>query len=146
MIRRPPRTKRTETLFPETTLFRSQRVEGARITASICRHALSARQVAGLEARASVPKSRSQPRWAAVQLASWPGPGSQVLRRFRRRLSEPPDRGGPAMTMPDERVRALVWAGGFLIELTRDQEVPLRLRRKAVSIGRRPGERRVGRG
>ncbi len=40
------------------------------------------------------------------------------------------------MTMPDERVRALVWAGGFLIELTRDQEVPLRLRRKAVSIGR----------
>ncbi len=40
------------------------------------------------------------------------------------------------MTMPDERVRALVWAGGFLIELARDEEVPLRVRRKAVSIAR----------
>src|SRR3546814_7544372 len=27
MIRRPPRTKRTDTLFPYTTLFRSQRIE-----------------------------------------------------------------------------------------------------------------------
>src|SRR3546814_4836057 len=29
MIRRPPRTKRTDTLFPATTLFRSQALYGA---------------------------------------------------------------------------------------------------------------------
>lgn len=40
------------------------------------------------------------------------------------------------MTMPDERMRALIWAGGFLIELARDQNVPLRIRRQAVSIAR----------
>lgn len=26
------------------------------------------------------------------------------------------------MTMPDERTRALLWAGSFLIELARDEE------------------------
>src|SRR3546814_12765978 len=30
MIRRPPRSTRTDTLFPYTTLFRSQRLAGAR--------------------------------------------------------------------------------------------------------------------
>src|SRR3546814_19379120 len=33
MIRRPPRSTRTDTLFPYTTLFRSQADEGARATA-----------------------------------------------------------------------------------------------------------------
>lgn len=28
------------------------------------------------------------------------------------------------MTMPDERTRALLWAGGFLIELARDNSLP----------------------
>ncbi len=40
------------------------------------------------------------------------------------------------MTMPDERSRALVWAGGFLIELARDKSLPLQTRRRAVSIAR----------
>src|SRR3546814_2119704 len=31
MIRRPPRSTRTDTLFPYTTLFRSHRLEGQRI-------------------------------------------------------------------------------------------------------------------
>ena len=38
------------------------------------------------------------------------------------------------MTMPDERSRALVWAGGFMIELARDSNLPLAIRRRAVMI------------
>src|SRR3546814_13680181 len=34
MIRRPPRSTRTDTLFPYTTLFRSQRFRGARAAAA----------------------------------------------------------------------------------------------------------------
>ncbi|WP_103073997.1 BPSL0761 family protein [Solilutibacter silvestris] len=40
------------------------------------------------------------------------------------------------MTMPDERTRALLWAGGFLIELARDNRLPLDIRRHAVVIAR----------
>lgn len=40
------------------------------------------------------------------------------------------------MTMPDERSRALVWAGGFLVELARDQRLPLDVREQAVRIAR----------
>lgn len=40
------------------------------------------------------------------------------------------------MTMPDERTRALLWAGGFLIELARDKSLPLRVRQRAVVIAR----------
>ena len=40
------------------------------------------------------------------------------------------------MTMPHERSRALVWAGGLLIELARDKALPLNLRRRAVAIAR----------
>lgn len=40
------------------------------------------------------------------------------------------------MTMPNERTRALVWAGGFLIELARDHSLPLDVRRRAVVIAR----------
>jgi hypothetical protein len=40
------------------------------------------------------------------------------------------------MTMPVERTRALLWAGGFLIELARDSRLPLDVRRSAVAIAR----------
>lgn len=40
------------------------------------------------------------------------------------------------MTMPDERTRALLWAGGFLIELSRDERLPMDVRRSAVVIAR----------
>lgn len=40
------------------------------------------------------------------------------------------------MTMPDERTRALVWAGGFLIELARDKRLPMDIRKQAVVIAR----------
>src|SRR3546814_4900123 len=45
MIRRPPRSTRTDTLFPYTTLFRSQvdrRCDGARNQAGACDQALPA--------------------------------------------------------------------------------------------------------
>jgi hypothetical protein len=40
------------------------------------------------------------------------------------------------MTIPEERTRALLWAGGFLIELARDDSLPLEIRRRAVVIAR----------
>lgn len=40
------------------------------------------------------------------------------------------------MTMPEERTRALLWAGGFLIELARDKSLPVDIRRQAVIIAR----------
>lgn len=40
------------------------------------------------------------------------------------------------MTMPSERTRALIWAGGLLIELARDRTLPVSLRRRAVMIAR----------
>lgn len=40
------------------------------------------------------------------------------------------------MTTPDERTRALVWAGGFLIELARDKSLPIAVRQRAVVIAR----------
>lgn len=40
------------------------------------------------------------------------------------------------MTMPDERTRALLWAGDLMIEIARDQSLPLKLRRSAVVIAR----------
>lgn len=40
------------------------------------------------------------------------------------------------MTMPDERTRALLWAGGFLIELARNESLPLAIRQRSVTIAR----------
>ena len=40
------------------------------------------------------------------------------------------------MTTPVERTRALLWAGSFLMELARDKNLPLGVRRQAVVIAR----------
>lgn len=40
------------------------------------------------------------------------------------------------MTMPDERTRALLWAGGLLIDIAQDGNLPLTLRRRAIVIAR----------
>ena len=40
------------------------------------------------------------------------------------------------MTIPEERLRALLWAGGLLIEIANDVSVPLPVRRRAVVIAR----------
>lgn len=40
------------------------------------------------------------------------------------------------MTMPSERTRAIVWAGGLLIDIARDRTLPVALRRRAVVIAR----------
>lgn len=41
-----------------------------------------------------------------------------------------------AMTTPVERTRALLWAGGFFIEIARDERLPLDVRQGAVAIAR----------
>lgn len=40
------------------------------------------------------------------------------------------------MSTPAERNRALIWAGGFLVELARDERLPVDMRRRAVTIAR----------
>ena len=40
------------------------------------------------------------------------------------------------MTMPDERTRALLWAGSFLVDIARDEALPTPVRRKAATIAR----------
>ena len=40
------------------------------------------------------------------------------------------------MTIPVERTRAMLWAGGFLIELARDDGLPFAVRQQAVVIAR----------
>lgn len=40
------------------------------------------------------------------------------------------------MTTPSERTRALVWAGAFLVELAKDETLPIEVRRTAVVIAR----------
>lgn len=40
------------------------------------------------------------------------------------------------MTIASERTRALMWVGGFLIELARDERLPLEIRQRAVVIAR----------
>jgi hypothetical protein len=40
------------------------------------------------------------------------------------------------MTMPHERTRALVWAGGFLVDLAHNKKLPVEIRRSAVVIAR----------
>ena len=40
------------------------------------------------------------------------------------------------MTMPDERTRALLWAGSLLVDIAQDESLPLPLRRRAVTIAR----------
>lgn len=40
------------------------------------------------------------------------------------------------MTMPDERSRAVLWAGGFLVQLNYDRRIPIDVRRTAHHIAR----------
>ena len=40
------------------------------------------------------------------------------------------------MTMPNERTRALLWGGSFLIQIAKDKCLPVELRRQAVMIAR----------
>lgn len=40
------------------------------------------------------------------------------------------------MTMPNERTRAMVWAGAFLRELARNTRLPAEVRRTAVFVAR----------
>jgi hypothetical protein len=40
------------------------------------------------------------------------------------------------MSTTEERSRALVWAGGFLVQVNRNRNLPLELRRQATVIAR----------
>src|SRR3546814_20455780 len=89
MIRRPPRSTRTDTLFPYTTLFRSQ--QGGRIGLGGF----------GSSARPAAPGSRRPARHAAAR-GALPRPPS--LRRARALdRGAPGDRVGPAAQAPDSR-------------------------------------------
>lgn len=40
------------------------------------------------------------------------------------------------MSTADEQARAVVWAGGFLVQIAKDESLPLALRQRAVIIAR----------
>ena len=61
---------------------------------------------------------------------------SHAMRRHSGTVVPYRQLGNPEMTTPSERTRALVWGGGFLIEVARDTSLPLALRRKAATIAR----------
>src|SRR3546814_21023326 len=67
MIRRPPRSTRTDTLFPYTTLFRSRRASNSRSSPSMTRAARNIRQAARSR------RSGSRRHWSRAGLmgASW---------------------------------------------------------------------------
>src|SRR3546814_14056542 len=69
MIRRPPRSTRTDTLFPYTTLFRSRPVALAAITS--CTNTSDPRQLiaAGLVARKARAFGLTVPGWVKTSLA-----------------------------------------------------------------------------
>src|SRR3546814_17737418 len=71
MIRRPPRSTRTDTLFPYTTLFRSAGVtEGARLTIEIVREAIPERgrpKLPKAVATAAPPRPRSEEHTSELQ-------------------------------------------------------------------------------
>src|SRR3546814_7764291 len=81
MVRRPPGSTRTDTLFPYTTLFRSRR-RGRRARASV--RATAAEQYRGeaaglLRHRPQVGRSRSRPSWQPHLIA-------KRISRCRRRF------------------------------------------------------------
>src|SRR3546814_9286530 len=81
MIRRPPRSTRTDTLFPYTTLFRSRPVALAAITS--CTNTSDPRQLiaAGLVARKARAFGLTVPGWVKTSLA----PGSPTAERLLTR-------------------------------------------------------------
>src|SRR3546814_12527269 len=70
MIRRPPRSTRTDTLFPYTTLFRSARRQGCRRGRGD-RARLSAADRGGRAVRSGA-RSVARLRWRAFVAARWP--------------------------------------------------------------------------
>src|SRR3546814_13667211 len=99
MIRRPPRSTRTDTLFPDTTLFRSRRVEirwrlGVALFESGDLDRWEAAVVAGLEAAEREHDDRSQWRLRLDEreIAFWRRPGSvdpeDSLRSEERRVGK----------------------------------------------------------
>lgn len=79
----------------------------------------------------SAQDSQTWPKWAYGTRQN-----SQSVRPPGRTLIPRIVTEGSTVTMPDERSRALLWAGGFLIELARDEKLPLAVRRRAVVIAR----------
>src|SRR3546814_9170864 len=100
MIRRPPRSTRTDTLFPYTTLFRSQ--EGTARTAHIgCRRRAARRSGAGGKGRTPAPHHRPRGRTAGrsvrtAQLLADRNPPEGHSRRVQRRYAGRGRAGGPA--------------------------------------------------
>src|SRR3546814_8830041 len=71
MLRRPPRSTRTDTLFPYTTLFRGARLDGdgVRIGAGLCRADAQSYDLADDADRADRAQLRADPRDAKPALA-----------------------------------------------------------------------------
>src|SRR3546814_6210249 len=83
MIRRPPRSTRTDTLFPYTPLFRSARGSSVRGTCSNSRENYSSHIRARRSNREKPPRSASGPRYKIRR-----GAGCRARRRSEEHTSE----------------------------------------------------------
>src|SRR3546814_17183948 len=90
MIRRPPRSTRTDTLFPYTTLFRSRRLD------TLCsRPRTSCRRRRHIGAAGRQRRDRRDgaiPPFGARGAARFPGPGLQARTAYRMARDRPPVR------------------------------------------------------
>src|SRR3546814_5626865 len=90
MIRRPPRSTRTDTLFPYTTLFRSPRLRRYMVLVLQCLGGLAlVLLVAGIAIRLAYPLPELEPRTASAHITDT---GDTPLGRGVARLSR--DQGG----------------------------------------------------
>lgn len=94
-----------------------------------CEKAFYRRVARGVSAQCIVGADRHHPTGRFLQ-------DSQPMRRRARRLASYNPFVRCVMTMPDERTRSLLWAGGFFIELARDESLPVSIRQRAVAIAR----------
>src|SRR3546814_2066252 len=91
MIRRPPRSTRTDTLFPYTTLFRSTRAEGRRVRADRrgrrCRR-LSRRRGGRRQGREGPSPNGAQTGRQRAEAGEGTGPRGRTLGRSEEHTSE----------------------------------------------------------
>src|SRR3546814_10323413 len=89
MIRRPPRSTRTDTLFPDTTLFRSS-IEGSKevVERRLSRHPISSRRYARRPSRAAAAGGENGRCGGGRGLRRFPGRPGPVGVRSEEHTSE----------------------------------------------------------
>src|SRR3546814_16916932 len=109
MIRRPPRSTRTDTLFPYTTLFRSQRqtaanLGGLKMQATTLKILLSGAAILA-PMQAAMAQDAAAPEAPAAQAETYPG---EILATAQRREERVQDIPVPISHLSGQQVEKLV--------------------------------------